>query len=202
MADYDAPQRHAGAPYPGAATASQPTSTGEDEDARAVDRFAFVGWCALAGILAGLLGGLLWVYLAEPPAVPLSGEGVFPGERELDQQTEVTMWFLGVGVVGGMITGLATGWLGHRHSWVSVVGVLVLGAVAAAATYRSGVLFRPDPEVLGGLVTSGIVIDSWVVALGWPIGGLIGALGAIFGWRKESKGLRVAPESSSVLPGR
>ncbi len=201
MAD-DVPHRHALAPYPHAATDAQATFTREDEDGRVVDRLAFVGWCALAGILAGLLGGLLWVYLAEPPIVPPSAEGSFPGERELDQQTEVTMWFLAVGVVGGLIAGLLAGWRGHRHGWVSVIGVLVLGAVAAAATYRSGVLFHPDPEVLGGLVTSGIVIDSWVVALGWPIGGLIGALGAIFGWRKEQKSLRVAPESSSVLPGR
>lgn len=145
------------------------------------------------GVVAAVVGGLIWATLANPPSVRLqAGGGVVLGEVGLDQQAGVTLWFFLVGVVGGAICGLAIGWFGARLGWPTVVAVLVCCGIATWGSSLAGQhLFGPDPlaEVrhasTGSLITLAVHVDSWVAYLGWPIGGAAAVLAVVLGWPKD-----------------
>jgi hypothetical protein len=162
--------------------------------------------CAGVGALLSLLVGWLWVVLSNPPTVPLArGGGLFLGEQALDQQSGVTLWFLVLGAGFGAAAGLAVGWWGQRFGWLTVVGVLLLCGVATVLSRYLGVhLFGSDPRSesanasVGDPIRLDVSLDTWVAYLGWPLGGLAGALAAIFGWSRSSLPPQM-PESSSIL---
>lgn len=161
-------------------------------DARAA---GLLGLCLLLGAALGPLAAWIWVSLADPPRVALSSDGgLYLGEQALDRQSGVTLWFLVVGGCFGVVAGLAVCWFGRRSGWWSVVGVLGLCAVGAVVSRYLGVhVFGSDPAVaaggaqVGDLVQLGVQVDTWVAYLGWPIGGLLGALGAISCWDRSQR---------------
>ncbi len=139
------------------------------------------------------LAGWLWVTLADPPTVQVASDGgLYLGEQALNQQSEVTLWFLMVGVAVGAVAGLVVGWVGRRYGWPVVIAVLVLCAVGAFGSRYLGVhVFGPDPKAqaaqatVGTPIQLGVHLDTWVAYLGWPIGGLVGALAAIACWSRS-----------------
>jgi hypothetical protein len=155
---------------------------------------ALLGGCAVIGALLSPLAGWLWVTLADPPQVPLAaGGGIFLGEEALDQRSGITMWFFVIGLGLGAVAGLAVGWWGRRFGWLAVVGVLVLCGVATLASRYLGVhVFGSDPSSeaagasVGDLIRIDVSLETWVAYLGWPIGGLLGALAAISAWGRAS----------------
>jgi hypothetical protein len=155
---------------------------------------ALFGICAGSGALLSLFVGWLWVTVANPPAAPLApGGGVFLGEEALNRQSGVTLWFFMLGVGFGAAVGLVVGWIGQRYGWVAIIAVLLLCVVATILTRYLGVhLYGPDPRSeaadakVGDLIQLDVSVDTWVAYLGWPIGGLVGVLGAIAGWRHSS----------------
>ena len=168
-----------------AAATQQPMSTTRQ-------KILFVLGCALGGAVVGVPAGYVWVQAANPPSAALTADGVYFGEIQLDQQAGVTLWYLVVGVVFGLVVGLIVGSLGHRHGVAAVVGVFAVCAAAAAVSYGTGVqLFGPDVRVqlasaaVGDQITSAVRLDTFVAVLGWPIGGLMGGLAAIWRWPQE-----------------
>jgi peptidoglycan/LPS O-acetylase OafA/YrhL len=139
--------------------------------------------------LLGLPAGWLWNFLADSPeGVVFDGVPYFD-ETQLNIKSEMTLWYLAVGVVLGVVAGLVVALRGYRHGVTTVAAVLVLGAAAAAVTALTGIhLFGPDEGAQvaaveeGGEISAGLAIDSWVAYLGWPAGALIGALAAVAGW--------------------
>ncbi len=153
------------------------------------DTCRFVLVSALLGAVLSVPAAFVWTKIANPPTAELTKQGVFLGEVQLNQQAEVTLWFLVVGVAFGLVAGLVVGWRGQRRGVVTVVAVIVMCAVAVALTAYLGVsVFGPDAEeqaktaALGAQITSDLSIGSPVVYLGWPIGGMVGACLAIFWW--------------------
>jgi MFS family permease len=142
----------------------------------------FLAYAALAGVLFAFPAAWVWAQVADPPAGELTKTGVILGEVQLNQQSEVTLWFLVVGAVAGFLAGLVVGWLGRRRGVVVVVAVLMLCAVAAVLSGYLGIhVFGPDEKAeaaaasVGDLVTSRLALGTDLAYLGWPIGGLAGA---------------------------
>jgi hypothetical protein len=155
----------------------------------------FVAASAVAGVVVAFPAAWLWSRVADPPAGELTRSGLFLGEVQLNQQSEVTLWFLAVGFVVGLLAGLTVGWLGRRAGVVAVVGVVVLCAVAAALTALLGIkVFGPDQKAeaasasLGDEVTSKLTIGTDVAYLGWPIGGVTGTCLVILWWQESANG--------------
>jgi len=144
------------------------------------------------------------VALADPPTVRLAADGgLYLGEQALNQQSEVTLWFLAVGAAFGALAGVGVGWFGRRFGWPTVLAVLLLCAVGAAASGYLGVhVFGPDPvaaaahAAVGTPVQLGVRIDTRVAYLGWPIGGLVGVLAAIACWSRAE----TSPVEASSSP--
>jgi hypothetical protein len=165
----------------------------------------FVLACALVGAVLAVPAAWLWNLLADAPdGVVFEGE-VFYDEVQLNVQAEMTLWFILIGVLAGIVAGLVVGLLGPRHGVVTVVAVLVLCAVASALSAWLGIhVFGPDQEAQiaaveeGGEVSGQFSVDTWVAYLGWPVGGMIGALAAISGWPHEDTD---APSAGANEPG-
>lgn len=153
----------------------------------------FFSVSALVGLALAPLAGWLWVVLADPPRAPLySDGGIYLGEQALNQQAGVTLWFLVIGAAFGVAAGLAVGWFGSRFGWLTVVAVLVLCVIGSVVSRYAGAhVFGPDPRAeaaaasTGDLIRVGVQLDTWIAYLGWPIGGVLGALAAIAGWSRQ-----------------
>jgi len=76
-------------------------------------RVLLVFACAVAGAALALVAGWAWVTVSDPPSAELTAQGgIFVGEAEYDQQVGVTLWFIVVTLVFGVISGLAVAWRG------------------------------------------------------------------------------------------
>jgi len=167
----------------------------------------FVGWCIAAGGVVAFPAAALWVWLADPPAVEVTETGAFFGEAELNQQVEVTLWFFVIGALLGLACGLIVGAVGNRHGVVTVVAVLVLCAVASGISAYVGIAVwgpvgpsQSDPgPTVGDVFQSGLRIDSLIAYLGWPIGGLVGAVAAITRWPRGEDASQLTAPSDIVL---
>ena len=173
---------------PGLPEAPAPPRAGSSAAARVV----FVLVCAAIGAVLAVPAAWLWTVVADAPKGVVFEGQVFYDEVQLNVQSEVTLWFIVVGVVLGILAGLAVGLRGERHGVVTVVAVLALCAVASLVTGWLGVhVFGPDEAAQvaeveeGGEISGAFSVDTWVAYLGWPVGGMIGALAAIAGWPKE-----------------
>ncbi len=169
-------------------------------------KLSYVVTSAVGGAALGVPAGFLWVKVAGPPAAALTADGVYFGENQLNQQVGVTLWYLAVGAFVGLVAGLVVGWLGQRHGLTTVAAVVGCCAAAALVSYWTGVhVFGPDEKAqlahaeVGDQITSGVSVDALVAPLGWPIGGLVGGLAAMFRWPQEQSWVAMPPASSSVI---
>jgi hypothetical protein len=149
------------------------------------------------------------VQLADPPSTRLSSQGFDFGELAFDQVSGITFWFLAIGLVAGLVLGLVAALFGRRHGVVTVVAIFVMCWVGTTLTLWLGIhVFGPDHPVDfvalftaqpkersvmlkdfhdGDLLVSTLRLSTIVGLLGWPVGGMLGALaGAVF-WPKAPK---------------
>lgn len=149
------------------------------------------------GVAGALLGGWLWVVLAAPPQVAVASDGnPYPTELQYTQIASSALWFLGIGVVLGLVAGLVYGWYGARYGVWVVIGTLLLSGIATAGGAWLGLhVFGAGADAAeiqaaagNGKVSLGVHLSSWVAYLGWPIGGLAGAVLATLGWFRRNRG--------------
>lgn len=166
----------------------------------------FVAVSALAGVGVAFPAAWIWLQLADPPTGQLTKTGITLGEVQLNQRSEVTLWFLAVGFVAGLVAGIVVGWLGRRRGIVAVVAVVVLSAVGAALTAFLGIhLFGPDEKAeaaaasVGDSITSRLTVDTDLAYLGWPIGGVVGACLAILCWPEPTRDAWRSSASSPLV---
>ena len=150
----------------------------------------FVAIAALAGAVLGVAGGWVWSLVADPPSILLTDQGLIPqGESQYGQLTQITMWYIVVGVAAGLVAGLVIGWFGRRFGIVTVAATVTLCAVGATISAVVGErVFGPDTTAelasatVGDLVTTRLGVGTVVGYVAWPIGGLIGVLVAALRW--------------------
>ena len=135
----------------------------------------------LAG--AGVLGGLVWSWWAEPATYTVTRQGTFLDEEQLGRLFGIEARYALVGVVGGfLVSALLAVWL-HRAGWRLVVGVVSGAAVAAAVSYFLGVALGPGVDVdaarsaaPGDVVAMELSVHTAGLFLAWPVGALAGLL--------------------------
>ena len=101
---------------------------------------------AAASLGLGAAGGVLWWLIVKPPAYQLnSGGAAATSERGLSQFIAGDAWFCAIGLVVGLLIGLAA-WHWLRDLGWSVVLVVLVCATASALTelLQAGV-FDADP---------------------------------------------------------
>ncbi|MEP6666592.1 MAG: hypothetical protein ABJA81_09115, partial [Nocardioidaceae bacterium] len=154
---------------------------------------------------------------ADPPTATLTANGLNFGEIEFDQVVGVTLWYMVIGLAFGLVLGAAVGWLGRRHGVVTVVAVMALSLAGTALTMVWGThVFGPDHAInmvglftsssrsplkeaaVGDVIRSELAVRSNIAYLGWPVGGLLGAIVGIFGWPKTAKRAWMPPPSSTL----
>jgi hypothetical protein len=175
----------------------------DDEQSSAADQIVFAVSSTLGGVVAGFAGGAVWAALADPPTAVVTRQGVFlASEVGYDHRAVETLWFLVVGILGGILAGALIGLIGRRHGATTVVAVVLMSAVAAALAAWSGIhVFGPDlgsqlaDASPGDQVRTALTVTSDVAYLGWSIGALLGLLGATAALpRSAFKSLRRTPD--------
>jgi hypothetical protein len=161
-----------------------PPQVNRDDQTSVADRVVFALASMLGGVVAGFAGGAVWAAVADPPMALVTKQGVFFGsEVGYDHRVAVTLWFLVVGILGGVAAGVVVGWLGRKHGPAAVVAAVLMSAVASGLSAWSGIhVFGPNvDDALAGAspgdqVKTALSITSDVAYLGWPIGALLGVL--------------------------
>lgn len=174
-----------------------------------VERLRYVAIWLVVGLVASVPVGWLWVTLADPPSTRLTATGLTFGESSFDQVSAITFWFFVVGFGAGGVLGLVAALLGRRHGLVSVLAILLMCWAGAALTLWSGIhIFGPDQPIdfvallnatpeerttmlaefeNGDRLVSQLDLTTGVALLGWPAGGMAGALAGAFYWPKTQK---------------
>ena len=133
-------------------------------------------------IVLGAVGGLLWLWLAEPAEWEVTQRGIILTEDAARGQFEVVVAFVGIGAVLCLVWGLVAGRSLHDVGWPLVPLFVVAASVAALIAWRIGVALGPaDPRetvhpALGDRLPAQLEIDAFAPFLAWPIFAVLGLL--------------------------
>lgn len=154
-------------------------------------------------LLAGVIAGLAWSVLAEPPGYTVRAEGASMGEAAAGEQFGVEVVYTALALAFGLVVGAVTGFRLARYGWVLAVA-LVIGALGAAflSLEVGRLLGPPDPTQIVGDAPAGAVVpipldvNAPGVLLAWPIATLLGLLAVA-----TATGRRSADRRSSAADG-
>ena len=126
--------------------------------------------------LAGLLGGLIWAWWADPATYMAVPGGAALGQEQLGRLFAVEVRYAVVGLAGGFAVGaplvVRLRWVG----WRLIPGLLLGSAVGGGSAYVVGVLAGPgDPAtaVRGEQPQAPLDVQTPSFFLSWPIGALL-----------------------------
>lgn len=126
---------------------------------------------------AGVGGGAIWVWWADPPAdTELTRTNA---ELLLGEQFAVDASYAVTGLAVGFVAGLLLAWLLRRSGWLLVVGVSLGGGAAAAVSYGLGLGWGAAPvdgSERGDLLSGAMSVHVPGVFLLWPVGALLGLM--------------------------
>jgi hypothetical protein len=181
----------------------------EERGSSTVERLVYAGICIAAALVLAIPAAWVWASLADPPSAKLTATGLMFGETSFDQVTRITLLFVVVGLVGGLLMGLVASYFGRRHGLVAVVAILVASWVAATMTVWFGIhVFGPDHPVdfialfnattkkrtemlhdfsQGDELVSTLALTSPVGLIAWPLGAMLGTLGGASLWPRTHK---------------
>lgn len=194
----------------------------EEPPSASNERLAYAGICLVTGVVAALPAAWLWISLADPPSARLTDAGLKFGESDFDHVTTITLWFAVVGFGFGLVLGLVAALFGRRHGLVAVLTILAATWVGASMTVWFGVhVFGPDhpidfvalfngtteqrTQMLQGfqkreLLVSTVRLSSPLGLLGWPMGGMAGALVSATFWPQRIKVPRQTVQITPQMP--
>jgi len=140
-----------------------------------------VGWCVVMLVLGGV-GGLLWLWLAEPAEWEVTTQGIILTEDAARGQFAVVVTFVTIGAVLCVLWGWAAGRSLRELGWVLVPVFASAAALASLAAWQVGVRLGPsDPReavdpAIGDRLSASLEIDAVAPFLVWPMFALIGLL--------------------------
>ena len=150
------------------------------------ERAGVVRWSVvvlLAMVALGLLGGLLWALLADPPGYTVSRESASMGEAESGKQFGVEVLYAGVAAALGLAAGLLAGWRLARYGWVLVLTLALGGVGAASGSLVTGRWLGPaDPSQaiasapVGTVVPVQLTVEATGLLFMWSAAALVGLL--------------------------
>ena len=142
-------------------------------------------------LVLGVVGGLVWLWLAEPAEWEVTASGIILTEEAARGQFGVLVMFVSVGAVVCFCWGLVAGHVLRELGWVLVPVFAVVAELAALIAWRVGVELGPthprdvaDPS-LGDRLPAPLEIDAVAPFLVWPMFALAGLLLAAWLDRRE-----------------
>lgn len=148
---------------------------------------------ALLVTVAGLLLGLLWVWLA--PRVPLISDGstVFLNDSEGEEAIGADGTFALLALAFGLVSALAVFFFRKRGGVPLVLALAVGGLLGSLVAWRLGVWLGPSDDVVAAAKKAGkgVTFDAPLklaakgALLAWPVAAMVVHLGvtAVFGPR-------------------
>jgi hypothetical protein len=143
-----------------------------------------LGGFAAASLGLGALAGVLWWLIVNPPAYELnSGGRASTSERGLTQFIAGDAWFCAIGLVVGLLLGLAA-WRWLRDlGWPVVLVVMVWATASALTCWLVGYLLGPGDfsdrlaaARPGDLVPLPLTLQAYASLLTWPFFAVIPVL--------------------------
>jgi hypothetical protein len=151
--------------------------------------------------VAGLAGGAIWTWWADPPAESEARRANADVELLLARQFPVDGSFAITGLAVGFVVGVALAWALRHTGWLLVVGITLGGLVATTTSYLVGVIWGPGPEAgseRGELLSGALSIHAPGVLLSWPVSALLGAVLVV--WLSDRAADRAAEPTLPELP--
>lgn len=139
------------------------------------------GWVIIL-LALGALGGLVWLWLAEPAEWEVTEQGTVLTESAARGQFAVVVTFLLVGAVLCFVWGWAAGRSLRELGWRLVPLFAVTASLAALIAWQVGLaLGPPDPRdvadpAIGDRLSSPLEVDAVAPFLVWPMFALLGLL--------------------------
>ncbi|KAA1378700.1 hypothetical protein [Aeromicrobium fastidiosum] len=136
----------------------------------------------LVTLLAGVVAGLVWVWLAQPAEWLGRDGGIVLTEAASRGQFSVIVVFVAVGAVASLVSGVVTARLVPDLGWLAVPVAAALVTVAGLVAWRVGVELGPPPPGtvagvgVGDKVPSQLAVDGVAPFLVWPIFGVLGVI--------------------------
>lgn len=137
-----------------------------------------VGWA----LVAGLLGGWLWMQLWQPPTGRIVNHTWYPDPwvSGYERAFSATAWFALLGVGTGLISGVVCALIRLSTPIARVGAVVATTVLSTAVMYGYGLSSAPaDPARAAGQLPDGTAILGTLVAPGWsalaaaPLAGLL-----------------------------
>ncbi|MGP3991482.1 hypothetical protein [Streptomyces sp. 3N207] len=158
--------------------------------------------CAVAVAVVGVLLGILWLWLA--PRVPLYTDGkvVLPARPEGEEAIGAEGVFGLLGLVLGVVTGIAVFLLRTKGGVGLVVGLGVGGLLGSVLGWRTGIWLGPETNLSvaaqaagkGATFDAPLDLHAYGLLLVWPFAAVLVHLlvTAVFGPRDDAPGAVVA----------
>ena len=103
----------------------------------------------LAGLVGGLVVGLLWTWITPSVVLVVRADGAYPDPSAQDRWFSADGWFLVLGAVLGTLLAVLAWWRGRSHPVGALLGVFLGGLLAAVTAWWVGGLVGPaDPSIL------------------------------------------------------
>lgn len=133
-------------------------------------------------LVLGVVGGLVWLWLAEPAEWEVTARGITLTEASARGQFGVVVTFVSIGAVTCFCWGWAAGHMLRELGWVLVPVFASVAGLASLIAWRMGVALGPtdprdvaDPS-LGDRLLAPLEIDAVAPFIVWPMFALAGLL--------------------------
>lgn len=148
-------------------------------------------------VAVGLVGGLLWLWLADPAQWQVRENGIVLTEGAAKGQFSVIVTFVLIGVVGSLLSGALAAWTMPTLGWLLTPFVVVLAVAASLITWRIGVDLGPagphaGEGAVGDLISSQFKVDALAAFVVWPVAALLGVVTVLCLDRREDHELDVS----------
>ncbi len=151
-----------------------------------------VAWVVGTFVLLGVVGGVLWWLLAEPPYFVRTDTTAVMGQAELGKRIPVDGIFVSIGALGSAVLGFALMAWRRRDPLLVLLAGVVASVLAGFVALKLGehlghrdVQALVEQAKLGAKVRDTLdVITGWVL-LAWPVGFLVAAVSSLLGSSKD-----------------
>ncbi|GAA1733058.1 hypothetical protein GCM10009710_12250 [Aeromicrobium alkaliterrae] len=131
-------------------------------------------------VLTGVAGALAWSQLADPARWTATDRGLQMDQVAVADQFGVTLTFMAVAAVGGLLIGFLMGVLARPVGWPLVLAAAAAGGAATLISWQLGMLWGPpDPSSVTGLSAGDMVPDQ--LAITFPAAFLVWSIASIAG---------------------
>ena len=137
---------------------------------------------SLGMLVLGAVGGLVWLWLAEPAEWEVTTRGIILTEEAATRQFGVLLTFVIVGAVASFAWGVVAAHVLRELGWVLVPVFAIVSGLAAMIAWQVGVALGPvhprdviNPS-LGDRLPAPLEIDAVAPFLVWPMFALAGLL--------------------------